>query len=100
MNPAEKNLFENSKQLTLKKLISLLTVGPAKAFKLKGGTLKKGSPADITIFDPNRSVTIDPEKFHSKSRNTPFTEMKLKGKVLYTLYGGKVVYDSSLLETK
>lgn len=80
------------RQISLKRLIALLTIGPSKIFKLKSGTLKKGSPADLTIFDPNAAVVIDPEKFHSKSRNTPFAGMKLKGKILKTICGGRVVY--------
>ncbi|MBI5299734.1 MAG: dihydroorotase [Deltaproteobacteria bacterium] len=82
----------HNKQVSLKRLIYLLTVGPAKIFKLKTGSLKKGWPADMTIFDPNLSNTIDAEKFYSKSRNTPFHGWKLKGKVLHTICGGKVVY--------
>ena len=91
----------HNKQLSLKRLIYLLTVGPAKIFKLRTGSLKKGWPADIAIFDPNLSNTIDAEKFYSKSRNTPFHGWKLKGKVLCTIYGGKVVYNNlSLRGTK
>lgn len=84
----------HQKQLTLKRLIYLLTAGPAKAFRLKTGSLKKGRPADVTIFDPSRPHTLDAEKFHSKSRNTPFQGWKVKGKVLYTIYGGRIVYRS------
>ncbi len=84
----------HQKKITLKKLIQLLTMGPARAMNLKGGSLKKGSPADITIFDPNRPVTIDPNRFFSKSRNTPFAHWRLKGKVLYTICNGKVVFSS------
>lgn len=84
----------HEKKITLRRLIELLTVGPAKIFKLKGGTLKKGSPADVAIFNPNQEVTIQSEHFFSKSRNTPFDGMKLKGKVLFTICNGKVVYES------
>ncbi len=84
----------HEKKIPLKRLVELLTIGPAKAFKLKGGTLQKGAPADVTIFDPNKEVTIRAENFQSKSRNTPFEGMKLKGKVLFTICNGKVVYES------
>ncbi|MDZ4224942.1 MAG: dihydroorotase [bacterium] len=84
----------HEKKLPLKRLISLLTSGPAKAFKLNAGSLKKGMPADIVIFDPNQNVVIDPHQFHSKSKNSPFAGWKLKGKVLKTLCRGKVVYFS------
>lgn len=82
------------KRLDLSQLIRLLTVGPANIFKLKGGTLKKGAPADLVIFDPEKEVTIQGEKFHSKSRNTPYEGMTFKGKVLFTICDGKVVYES------
>ncbi|MDO8526694.1 MAG: dihydroorotase [Deltaproteobacteria bacterium] len=82
----------HKKQVTLKRLVHLLTIGPSKAFKLKGGSLKKGAPADVTIFDPNKNVEIAPERFRSKGRNTPFARLKLKGEVLYTICNGKIVY--------
>lgn len=80
------------KKISLKRLIHLLTMGPAKAFRLKAGTLKKGSDADIVIFDPAGKIQVNPEKFFSKSRNTPYKGWKLKGVVLHTLCRGKVVY--------
>lgn len=84
----------HQKKITLKRLIELLTIGPAKTFRLKGGSLKIGSPADVTIFDPNKEITISAQQFQSKSRNTPFEGMKLKGKVLFTICNGKVVCES------
>ena len=84
----------HEKKITLKRLIESLTIGPAKIFGLKAGSLKKGSPADLTIFDPNKAVTITAETFHSKSRNTPWEGIKLKGKVLFTVCNGKVAYES------
>lgn len=80
--------------ISLKRLIELLTIGPAKVFRLKGGTLKKGSAADVTLFDLDKEITIRPDQFFSKSRNTPYDGMKLKGKVLFTICGGRVVYES------
>ena len=71
---------------------------PAKIIHSKGGTLKEGRPADITIIDPDAQWVIDPEKFRSKGKNTPFKGRKVKGKVLYTICGGKVVYDANQQE--
>ncbi|MBI4223648.1 MAG: amidohydrolase family protein, partial [Deltaproteobacteria bacterium] len=82
------------KKLSLKRLIESLTTGPAKIFALPGGGFKKGSPADVTIFDPAREVTVQSENFSSKSRNTPWEGMKLKGKVLFTVCAGRVVWES------
>lgn len=81
------------RQLTLKELIALLTIKPANVFQLKGkGTLKKGTVADITIFDPKKVVTINAKDFLSKSRNTPFEGWKLKGSVITTIVKGSIVY--------
>ncbi len=79
--------------LRLDGLVRLLSSGPARILGLKSkGTLKAGSDADITIFDPGRRVTIDSNRFKSKGRNTPFDGWSLKGRVEYTIVGGKVIY--------
>ncbi len=81
-------------EIGLVTLISKLTCEPArivdKANEL--GTLKIGSPANITIFDPDREWVVDSSKFASKGKNTPFDGCKFKGKVMATVVGGKVVY--------
>lgn len=82
----------HTKKITLKTMIALLTHGPARIFGLKGGSLKKGEPADVTIFDPNKKITVEATRFHSKSQNSPYDGAKLKGKVLFTLCNGRVVY--------
>ena len=56
------------------------------------GTLKIGAPADVTIFDPYREWTVDPASFVSKGKNTPLAGRVLKGKVMATIYSGKLVY--------
>ena len=53
-----------------------------------------GMDGDITIFDPEASWTVDINQFASKARNCPFHGWELKGVVLYTVVGGKVVYKS------
>ncbi len=81
------------KVIRLADLIRLLSAGPAGILRLENkGTLRPGSDADITIFDPEKKITIDPSKFKSKSRNTPFQGWDLKGKVRFTIVNGKVVY--------
>ena len=72
----------------LTRIIEMLTIGPARAFALPGGTLSVGSPADITVFDPEREWTVDPQQFRSKSRNTPFAGWKLCGQVVETFLSG------------
>ncbi|MBI2342684.1 MAG: dihydroorotase, partial [Deltaproteobacteria bacterium] len=84
----------HEKKLSLKRMIELFASGlnVLKKSKYSGG-IKKGSAADITIFNVNDNVAIDSSKIYSRSRNTPFEGWKLKGKVLYTIVGGRVVFD-------
>jgi len=87
----------HSGRLPLGLLIAKLTAAPAaiigeRAGKL--GTLAVGGNADITIFDPDAEWTVDPTQFASKGRNTPLRGKHLKGKVMMTIYNGKVVYRS------
>jgi dihydroorotase len=70
----------------------MLTAGPAKAFSLAGGTLAKGAAADIVVFDPEKEWTVDPTRFRSRSRNTPFAGWRLKGAVVATFVEGREVF--------
>lgn len=79
-------------RLTPLKLVELMSTKPARIFKLDGGSLAPGSPADVAIIDPNHQWTVDPSAFLSASQNTPFAGRRLKGKVVGTLVGGRVVY--------
>ena len=93
----------HSGQLTLTKLIAGLTSGPAKIIGDRYGrlgTLATGAPADITIFDPDKEWRVNPGDFASKGKNTPWAGSVLKGKVMATIYGGKLVYreDSIMVE--
>jgi dihydroorotase len=81
-------------------LIAKLTMEPAKIIGNKPGelgTLKTGSTADITLFDPEAEWTVDTGRFLSKGKNTPLNGRKLKGRVIATIYNGKIVYkDNSM----
>ncbi len=83
--------------LSLDEAIAKLSCNPAKVLGIDKGTLSKGKDADITIIDLNAKETVDPEKFESKGRNTPFAGMKLKGKAVYTIVAGKVVMENGKL---
>jgi dihydroorotase len=74
------------------RIVEMLTAGPAKAFSLAGGSLAKGAAADVVLFDPGRGWTVDPARFRSKSRNTPFGGWKLKGAVVATFVEGREVF--------
>ena len=62
--------------------------------QFEAGVLREGGYADICIFDPKAEWTVDPNEFHSLSRNTPFTGMKLRGLVKKTIWRGSVVYET------
>lgn len=79
--------------LTLESAVDKLATAPAKAFSLNAGTLAVGAPADVAIVDPNLEWEVDPSRFRSKSRNTPFAGWKVKGRVTTTLVSGRVVYE-------
>ena len=87
------NLIE-PKHLSYLDLVRLTSYVPAKLLKLETkGQLKEGYDADITIFDPNLEYVYEKESIVSKSKNTPFIGKKLKGKVMYTIVGGRIVYE-------
>lgn len=78
--------------LTWSELIRCLTAGPAEVLGIDAGTLSQGSPADITLIDPSRELTIDASKFRSRSRNTPFDGATFTGAVVRTFVGGRTVF--------
>ena len=78
--------------LSLTRAIELWTDAPRHAFGLPAASVEAGSPADLVLFDPAASWTVDPESFHSKGRNTPFAGWRLKGRVLATLLAGRFTH--------
>lgn len=81
--------------LTWPELISKFTVGPAALLGLSDrGSFRPGAAADVTIFDPDEEWTVEPARFRSKSANTPFGGVKMRGLVRYTIVGGTVRFDS------
>ncbi|MFQ6133013.1 MAG: dihydroorotase [Armatimonadota bacterium] len=75
--------------LSLAQAVEKMTIGPARVAKLDTGTLAPGSPADVTVIDPEAEWTVDPEQFESKGRNTPFGGRRLKGRAWATIVGGE-----------
>ncbi len=82
----------NTGKITLVQLVDLMCVRPRQILGIEGGTLSVGSPADIAIFSETEQWTVEPEKLHSKSKNTCFKGMTLTGKVKYTILNGEIVY--------
>lgn len=84
--------------ITLTRMVELLSCNPARIFKLPGGTLAVGSPADVTIIDPQRAVRVDLNRSQSKSRNTPFADRELTGAPTATIVGGRLVWHTDAVE--
>ncbi len=84
--------------LSLEQAVQKLTSAPAAAFGLKKGTLAVGADADVVIIDPQEPWEVDPSRFRSKSRNTPFSGWKVKGRVNTTIVGGRVVFETGPVE--
>ena len=84
--------FVHTGKLSLGEMVSRMSTAPARAFSLPGGSLREGSIADVTVFDPDVEWTVDPSTFLSKSRNTPFAGWKLKGRAVLTIVGGRPVF--------
>jgi dihydroorotase len=79
--------------LTLPELILRMSTQAARIFRLPGGSLAVGAPADVVVFDPKARWTVDPATFYSKSRNTPFAGRTLTGRADCTVVRGRVVFD-------
>ncbi len=73
--------------------ISKWTVNPSRIVGLPGGSLAEGTLADVALVDMEAEWTVDPDRFLSRGKNTPFKGMKLKGEVVNTFVGGRMVYD-------
>lgn len=80
--------------LTLNDAVARVTINPARLLKLKKGTLSEGADADITIIDTESEWVVEANNLKSKSKNTPFAGMKMKGRAVMTIVGGKIVYET------
>jgi dihydroorotase len=78
--------------LSYPELVDRMSVRPARVFGLPGGTLARGTPADVTVFDPAHEWVVDPSTFLSKGRNTPYAGRRLRGRAVCTVVGGRVVF--------
>ncbi|HZX96153.1 MAG TPA: dihydroorotase [Myxococcales bacterium] len=80
-------------ELALGRAVERLTAGPARCFGLPYGTLGAGAPADVIVVDAEREWKVDPQRFHSRSRNSPFAGWTLRGRVLRTFVSGRMVHE-------
>ncbi len=84
----------HKKIISARRLVELMSASPARLLRIEAGTLSHEIAADVTVIDPDLEWTVEPAKFLSKSRNTPFAGMQLKGKTVLTIVGGEIVYDA------
>lgn len=79
--------------LSFEELVRKMSVNPAEILGINAGTLTIGAPADIALVDIDEEWTVDVEKLHGKSKNTPFKCKKLCGKVKKTFLNGRLVFE-------
>ena len=80
--------------ISLRRMIELLSVNPARVLNLPGGSLSEGVAADITVLAPDLPVRIEAAKLRSRSKNTPFDGWQLRGGVAATIVGGRIVFQN------
>lgn len=90
--PLSLTYLYHNKKLSLRELLARMTVNPAKILNLKSGRIQEKAPADLIIFDADEQYTINPKKFFSKGKNTPFAGRSVRGKVLLTMVAGRIVF--------
>lgn len=82
----------HTQKMDLPAIIRRMSTNPADILHLPRGRMSLGADADLTVFDPDEEWTVDPEKFASKARNTPFAGWNVKGRVKYTIVQGQIIY--------
>ena len=78
--------------VSLPRLLAAMTINPARILGLPQGRLEKGAPADLIRFDPDEPFVVDAAALHSRSKNTPFEDARLQGRVKLTLVAGETVH--------
>jgi dihydroorotase len=89
--PLSLELYHN-RHLSLLEVLRRLTVNPARILGLGVGRLTPGAPADLVLFDPEASWRIDTERFRSKSKNAPFDDRPVQGRVEQTVVDGRTIF--------
>lgn len=82
-------------QISLPKLIAAMTVRPAEILRLPQGRMEAGAPADLIVFDADEPYIVDPSRLHSRSKNTPFDEARMQGRVRRTFVRGEEIYKAA-----
>ena len=82
--------------LSLEGLVERMAVRPRELFRLPGGSITEGEPADLAVLDLSAEYTIDPERFCSMGRSTPFAGWKVRGQAVRTMANGRTVWEKPL----
>ncbi|NVK33231.1 MAG: dihydroorotase [Rhodobacteraceae bacterium] len=82
----------HSDDIDLLRLLTTMTINPAKRLGLASGRLEKGAPADVMVFDPDLPWVLQKADIKSRSKNSPFEDARFSGRVLHTIVAGKTVY--------
>lgn len=80
--------------ITLEKLVDMMSVKPREIFGISGGRIAEGETADLCLIDTDKKWCVNPEKFVTKGRATPFENWNLQGENLLTIYKGEIVYEA------
>lgn len=83
----------HSGKCTIADIVKLMAVNPRRILGLPEVKIAEGAAAELCIFDPEREWTVDPDRLHSKSKNTVFKGETFKGRVVRTICGGKTVFE-------
>ena len=96
MLPVSLGLVRNG-VLTMSDMLAKMTSNPASLLGLESGTLSLGSEADVTIFDPEATWTVDREALVSKGKNTPWHGKQMTGQVTHTIKAGRIVFENGTI---
>ena len=85
--------------LTMGQAVAALSTNPARSRDITGhgGPIQAGAPANLVLFDPSHEWTVDARRLHSRSRNTPYAGLTLKGKTVHTMLRGSFTYRDGAL---
>lgn len=80
--------------ITFEKLVEMMSVRPREIFGIEGGVIREGAPANLCLLDTEKEWIVEPEKFVTMGRATPFENWKLQGENLLTILRGEIVYEA------
>jgi dihydroorotase len=80
--------------MSLLEALGRVTLAPADILGLEAGRLKAGAPADLVVFDPEKPWRVDPDSFRSKSKNSPFEDHPVQGKVRRCVVDGRTIFEA------